>query len=159
MYLAELPWRRGCSVIRCAPRGLFSFLSVFFNKAPFGLPPIGYSSYSRVAISSVLCAQNIYFSAQTRGAPLSLLGRNSHNMSFCPRKVRWGRILSLVPDDESAVRDIPAIYAHGWPPRRSASPLGRKALAIMTSLILLILYYTALYCTVLYCTVLYYTVL
>ena len=40
MYLAELPWRRGCSVIRCAPRGIFNFLSVFSNKAPFGLPPI-----------------------------------------------------------------------------------------------------------------------
>ena len=41
MHLAELPWRRGCSVIRGAPRGLFSILlSVFSNKAPFGLPPI-----------------------------------------------------------------------------------------------------------------------
>ena len=37
MYLAELPWRRGCSVIQGAQRGLFSFLSVFFNKASFGL--------------------------------------------------------------------------------------------------------------------------
>ena len=27
-------------------------------------------TYSRVAVSSVFCAQNIYFSAQTRGAPL-----------------------------------------------------------------------------------------
>ena len=27
-------------------------------------------SYSRVAVSSVFCAQNIFFSAQTRGAPL-----------------------------------------------------------------------------------------
>ena len=38
MYLAELPWRRGCTVIRGAQRGLFSFLSVFFNKAPFIWP-------------------------------------------------------------------------------------------------------------------------
>ena len=38
MCPAELPWRRGCSVIRGAPRALF--LSVFSNKAPFGLPPM-----------------------------------------------------------------------------------------------------------------------
>ena len=67
MHLAELPWRRSCSAIRGAPRGLFSFLS----KAPFGLPPIVVvvvfplaSSYSRMTVSSVLCAQNILFSAQ-----------------------------------------------------------------------------------------------
>ena len=30
------------------------------------------SSYSHVAVSSVFCAQNIYFSAQTRGAPLNI---------------------------------------------------------------------------------------
>ena len=28
-------------LIRGAPRGLWSFLSAFSNKAPFGLPPIG----------------------------------------------------------------------------------------------------------------------
>ena len=72
MYLAELPWRRGCSVIRCASRGLFSFLSVFFNiliKLHLASLPLA-SSYSRVAVSSIFCAQNIFFSAQTRGAPL-----------------------------------------------------------------------------------------
>ena len=53
MYLAELPWRRGCSVIRGAPRGLFSFFSVLSNKAPFALPPI--------MVSSVFCAQKLFF--------------------------------------------------------------------------------------------------
>ena len=69
MYLAELPWRRGCSVIRCAPRvssvfSLFSLIKLHLASLPLA------SSYSRVAVSSVFWAQNIYFSAQTRGAPL-----------------------------------------------------------------------------------------
>ena len=71
MYLAELPWRRGCSVIRCAPRGLFSFLSVFLITLYLASLPLA-SSYSRVAVSSVFWAHNFFFSAQTRGAPLSL---------------------------------------------------------------------------------------
>ena len=71
MYLAELPWCRGCSVIRCALRGLFSFLSVFLIKLHLASLPLA-SSYSRVAVSSVFWAHKIYFSAQTRGAPLSI---------------------------------------------------------------------------------------
>ena len=59
MYLAELPWRRGRSVIRGAPRGLFTFLSVFSIKLHLASHPLA-SSYSRVTVSSVFCAQNIY---------------------------------------------------------------------------------------------------
>ena len=52
------------------PKRALQFSLCFLNKAPFGLPPIGFSSYSRVAVSSVFWAHNIFFSAQTRGAPL-----------------------------------------------------------------------------------------
>ena len=85
MYLAELPWRRGCSVIRCAPRGLFSFLSVSLIKLHLASLPLA-SSYSRAAVSSVFCAQNIFFSAQTRGAPVSV----SHVSHVSRRKKRRG---------------------------------------------------------------------
>ena len=43
---------------------LFSLIKLHLASLPLA------SSYSRVAVSSVFCAQNIYFSAQTRGAPL-----------------------------------------------------------------------------------------
>ena len=44
---------------------LFSLIKLHLASLP--LP----SSYSRVAVSSVFWAQNIFFSAQTRGAPLT----------------------------------------------------------------------------------------
>ena len=44
---------------------LFSLIKLHFASLPLG------SSYSGVAVSSVFCAQNIYFSAQTRGAPFN----------------------------------------------------------------------------------------
>ena len=43
---------------------LFSLIKLHLASLPLA------SSYSRVAVSSVFCAQNIYFSAQTREAPL-----------------------------------------------------------------------------------------
>ena len=60
MYLAELPWRRGCSVIRGAQEGssvfsLFSLIKLHLTSHPLA------SSYSRVTVSSVFCAQNIFF--------------------------------------------------------------------------------------------------
>ena len=45
---------------------LFSLIKLHLASLPLA------SSYSRVAVSSVFCAQNIFFSAQTRGAPLSI---------------------------------------------------------------------------------------
>ena len=44
---------------------LFSLIKLHLASLPLA------SSYSRVAVTSVFWAQNIYFSAQTRGAPLS----------------------------------------------------------------------------------------
>ena len=43
----------------------FSLIKLYLASLPLA------SSYNRVAVSSVFCAQNIYFSAQTRGAPLN----------------------------------------------------------------------------------------
>ena len=45
---------------------LFSLIKLHLASFPLA------RSYSRVAVSSVFWAQNIYFSAQTRGAPLSV---------------------------------------------------------------------------------------
>ena len=44
---------------------LFSLIKLHLASLPLAI------SYSRVAVSSVFCAQNIFFSAQTRGAPLN----------------------------------------------------------------------------------------
>ena len=49
---------------------LFSLIKLHLASLPLA------SSYSRVAVSSVFWAQNIYFSAQTRGAPLTSLALN-----------------------------------------------------------------------------------
>ena len=51
---------------------LFSLIKLHLASLPLA------SSYSRVAVSSVFCAQNIYFSAQTRGAPLTKNGSNQY---------------------------------------------------------------------------------
>ena len=59
MYLAELPWHRGCSVIRGASRELLSFFSVSSTKLHLASHPLA-SSYSRVTVSSVFCAQNTF---------------------------------------------------------------------------------------------------
>ena len=56
--LSDVP-QEGSSVF-----SLFSLIKLHLASLPLA------SSYSRVAVSSVFCAQNIYFSAQTRGAPL-----------------------------------------------------------------------------------------
>ena len=56
--LSDVP-QEGSSVF-----SLFSLIKLYLASLPLA------SSYSRVAVSSVFCAQNIYFSAQTRGAPL-----------------------------------------------------------------------------------------
>ena len=61
MYLAELPWRQEGSLVF----SLFSLIKLHLASLPLA------SSYSRVAVSSVFWAQDIYFSAQTRGAPLT----------------------------------------------------------------------------------------
>ena len=58
MYLAELAWRRGCSVIRGAPRGLFSFLS---NKALFGLFPLASSKSCDGFISILYFVPKTFF--------------------------------------------------------------------------------------------------
>ena len=55
--LSDVP-QEGSSVF-----SLFSLIKLHLASLPLA------SSYSRVAVSSVFCAQNIYFSAQTRGAP------------------------------------------------------------------------------------------
>ena len=56
--LSDVP-QEGSSVF-----SLFSLVKLHLASLPLA------SSYSRVAVSSVFWAQNIYFSAQTRGAPL-----------------------------------------------------------------------------------------
>ena len=56
--LSDVP-QKGSSVF-----SLFSSIKLHLASLPLA------SSCSRVAVSSVFCAQNIYFSAQTRGAPL-----------------------------------------------------------------------------------------
>ena len=57
--LSDVP-QEGSSVF-----SLFSLIKLHLASLPLA------SSYSRVAVSSVFWAQNIFFSAQTRGAPLS----------------------------------------------------------------------------------------
>ena len=56
--LSEVP-KEGSSVF-----SLFSLIKLHLTSLPLA------SSYSHVAVSSVFCAKNIYFLAQTRGAPL-----------------------------------------------------------------------------------------
>ena len=58
--LSDVP-QEGSSVF-----SLFSLIKLHLASLPLA------SSYSRVAVSSVFWAQNIFFSAQTRGAPLSI---------------------------------------------------------------------------------------
>ena len=60
--LSDVP-QEGSSVF-----SLFSLIKLHLASLPLA------SSYSRVAVSSIFWAQNIYFSAQTRGAPLSVNG-------------------------------------------------------------------------------------
>ena len=51
MYLAELPWRRGCSAKEgSSVFSLFSLIKLHLASLPLA------SSYSRVAASSVFCA-------------------------------------------------------------------------------------------------------
>ena len=52
---------------------LFSLIKLHLASLPLA------SSYSRVAVSSVFCAQKIYFSAQTRGAPLTSHERQDYS--------------------------------------------------------------------------------
>ena len=59
--LSDVP-QEGSSVF-----SLFSLIKLHLASLPLA------SSYSRVAVSSVFWAQNIFFSAQTRGAPLIVL--------------------------------------------------------------------------------------
>ena len=59
--LSDVP-QEGSSVF-----SLFSLIKLHLASLPLA------SSYSRVAVSSVFCAQNICFSAQTRGAPLTVV--------------------------------------------------------------------------------------
>ena len=59
--LSDVP-QEGSSVF-----SLFSLKKLHLVSLPLA------SSYSRVAVSSVFCAQNILFSAQTRGAPLKYI--------------------------------------------------------------------------------------
>ena len=59
LLLSEVP-KEGSSVF-----SLFSLIKLHLASLPLA------SSYSHVAVSSVFCAQNIYFSAQTRGVPLT----------------------------------------------------------------------------------------
>ena len=56
--LSDVP-QEGSSVF-----SLFSLIKLHLASLPLA------SSYSRVAVSSVFCVQNIFFPAQTRGAPL-----------------------------------------------------------------------------------------
>ena len=56
--LSEVP-KEGSSVF-----SLFSLIKLHLASLPLA------SSYSHVAVSPVFCAQNFFFSAQTRGAPL-----------------------------------------------------------------------------------------
>ena len=60
--LSEVP-KEGSSVF-----SLFSLIKLHLASLPLA------SSYSHVAVSSVFCAQSIFFSAQTRGAPLNNCG-------------------------------------------------------------------------------------
>ena len=55
---------------------LFSLIKLHLASLPLA------SSYSRVAVSSVFCAQNIFFSAQTRGAPF----KKNHNAPTITRQ-------------------------------------------------------------------------
>ena len=57
--LSEVP-KEGSSVF-----SLLSLIKLHLASLPFA------NSYSHVAVSSAFCAQNIIFSAQTRGAPLN----------------------------------------------------------------------------------------
>ena len=69
MYLAELPVVAPLSDVPQEGSSVFSLFSLI--KLHLASLPLASSYYSRVAVSSVFCAQNIYFSAQTRGAPLN----------------------------------------------------------------------------------------
>ena len=102
MYLAELPWRRGCSPLSEVTKkgssvfSLFSLIKLHLASLPLA------SSYSHVAVSSVFCAQNIYFSAKTRGAPLSnkpptIRNQSVHAYITCKSIIDTTNILRLLP--------------------------------------------------------------
>ena len=74
--LSDVP-QEGSSVF-----SLFSLIKLHLASLPLA------SSYSRVAVSSVFWAQNIYFSAQTRGAPLNVPSFSFQIAEFLDPKIR-----------------------------------------------------------------------
>ena len=72
MYLAELPYGAVVAPLFDVPQEGSSVVSLFsLIKLHLASLPLA-SSYSRVVVSSVFWAQNIFFYAQTRGAPLTV---------------------------------------------------------------------------------------
>ena len=67
---------------------LFSLIKLHLASLPLG------SSYSRVAVSSVFWAQNIYFSAQTRGAPLNTQVRCTTGLNAPPLRISHRRVIA-----------------------------------------------------------------
>ena len=67
MYLAELPWRRGCSVSEVPKEGSSVFSLFSLTKLHLASLPLA-SNYSHVvAVSSVFCAPNIFFGPNAWG--------------------------------------------------------------------------------------------
>ena len=87
--LSDVP-QEGSSVF-----SLISLIKLHLASLPLA------SSYSRVAVSSIFWAQNIYFSAQTRGAPLNCrrLEMATYSGVFCfytwMRFAREGKAVAL----------------------------------------------------------------
>ena len=81
--LSDVP-QEGSSVF-----SLFSLIKLHLASLPLA------SSYSRVAVSSVFWAQNIYFSAQTRGAPLRGSSRVPRRRPFMKPPYAIGSVPSL----------------------------------------------------------------
>ena len=91
--LSEVP-KEGSSVF-----SLFSLIKLHLASLPLA------SSYSHVAVSSVFCAQNIFFSAQTRGAPSTPLGMNNIKSSNSINTINASSIVWNVYDDGAGLRE------------------------------------------------------
>ena len=88
MYLAELPWRVVVPLSEVPQEGssvfsLFSLIKLHLVSHPLA------SSYSRVTVSSVFCAQNIFFRPSVWGpveAALYTIVPRSPFLAFCTPK-------------------------------------------------------------------------
>ena len=100
--LSDVP-REGSSVF-----SLFSLIKLHLASLPLA------SSYSLVAVSSVFCAQKIFVSAQTRGAPLNYLEHvNTAGVTIATERIQANLSRSYEPSYRLNFRRFEPDFADG----------------------------------------------